>query len=131
MSLSAVASENLGKDAEIESKTIASWTHEWRSYEIAKEKFLSFDSVVTDGVLEQLDWYQDLKKYEKSQLKSGDVIIVDESSMVGASDWKEILDAADKFGTKIIAVGDDNQFKAIASGECFSRMLSEQKKLYF
>ncbi|MDR0606285.1 MAG: AAA family ATPase [Bacteroidales bacterium] len=131
MSLSAVAAENLENDAKIESRTIAFWTHEWRSYEAAKEEFLSFDSVVTDGILKQLDWYQDLKRYEKSQLKSGDVIVIDESSMVGASDWKEILDAANKFGAKIIAVGDNNQFKAIASGDCFSRMLQEQKQGVF
>jgi ATP-dependent exoDNAse (exonuclease V) alpha subunit len=127
MSLSAVAAENLGNDSGIESRTIASWTHEWRSYEIAQEKFLSFNSIVTDGILKQLDWYQDLKKYERSQLKSGDVIVIDESSMVGASDWREILNAANRFGAKIIAVGDNNQFKAIASGDCFSRMLQEQK----
>jgi ATP-dependent exoDNAse (exonuclease V) alpha subunit len=127
MSLSAVAAENLGNDSGIESRTIASWTHEWRSHKIAQEKFLSFNSVVTDGILKQLDWYQDLKRYERSQLKSGDVIIIDESSMVGASDWKEILDAANRFDAKIIAVRDNNQFKAIASGDCFSKMLREQK----
>jgi hypothetical protein len=51
MSLSAVASENLGKDLGIESGTIASWSHKWRVYEIAREKFLSFNSIVTEGVL--------------------------------------------------------------------------------
>ncbi len=94
MSLSAVASENLGKDAGIESATIASWAHRWRLYESAKEKFLSFDSVVTDGILKQLGWYSDLKRYESSQLKSGDVIIVDEAGMVGTQEWKAILNMA-------------------------------------
>ena len=55
MSLSAVASENLGKDADIESATIASWEYKWGIYERAKEKFLSFNSVVNDGMLKQLD----------------------------------------------------------------------------
>ena len=56
MSLSAVASENLGHDAKIESMTIAKWTHSWRSYEIAKEKFLSFNEIIDHGILKQVDW---------------------------------------------------------------------------
>jgi nucleoside-triphosphatase THEP1 len=124
MSLSAVASENLGRDAEIESATIAAWSHRWRSYELAKEKFLSFDSMLTDGMLKQLDWYNDLKRYEDFQLKSGDVIVVDEAGMVGTKDWKTILDAAERFGAKIIAVGDDNQFKAISAGDCLRQFVN-------
>lgn len=127
MSLSAVASENLGKDAGIESATIASWAYRWRVYETAKEKFLSFNSIVTDGVLKQLDWYNDLQRYNSSQLKSGDVIVVDEAGMVGTADWKVILDAAEKFGAKIIAVGDDNQFKAISSGDCFRHFIDQKQ----
>lgn len=66
MSLFAVASENLEKDAEIEIKTIASWSHEQIVYNEAKEKILSFDSVVADGILKQFDWYIDLKRTEGS-----------------------------------------------------------------
>ncbi|MDR3179622.1 MAG: AAA family ATPase, partial [Holosporaceae bacterium] len=125
MSISALASENLGRDAEIESATIAAWSHRWRSYELAKESFLSFDSVVTDGILKQLDWYNDLQRNEQYQLKSGDVIIVDEAGMVGTKEWKTVLDAAEKFGAKVIAVGDDNQFKPISAGDCFRHCLRQ------
>jgi nucleoside-triphosphatase THEP1 len=125
MSLSAVAAENLRNDARIESRTIASWTHAWRAYETAKEKFLSFDSVVTDGALRQLDWYRDLQTYERSQLRQGDVIIVDEAGMAGTTDWKEILDAAAGFGAKVIAVGDDNQFQAISAGDCLRKITDQ------
>ncbi|MCR5224732.1 MAG: AAA family ATPase [Alphaproteobacteria bacterium] len=128
MSLSAVAAENLGKDAGIESATIASWTHRWREYEAAKEKFLSFDSVVTDGVLKQFDWYNTLKQYEGSQLKSGDVIVVDEAGMVGAKDWSEIFAAAQNFDVKVIAIGDDNQFKPISAGDCFKKFAEQEQE---
>ena len=133
MSLSAVASENLGKDAGIESRTIASWTHSWRSYEIAKEKFLSFNEIIDNGILKQIDWYKDLKRYKNSQLKKGDVIVVDEAGMVGTEAWKEILDVAEKSGAKVIAVGDNNQFEAIASGGCFRKfaeIAKEQNQLF-
>ena len=130
MSLSAVASENLGKDADIESHTIASWSHKWRMYETAQERFLSFNSVVTDGILKQLDWYKDLKRYENSQLKSGDVIVVDEAGMVGTSDWQAILNAANKFGAKVVAVGDDNQFKPISAGDCFRNFVHSAQNIF-
>ncbi len=126
MSLSAVASENLGKDAGIESATIACWSHKWRTYEAAKEKFLSFDSIVTEGVLKQFAWYRDLKMFESCQLKKGDVIILDEAGMTGTADWKNILDFANKFGAKIIAVGDNNQFKPISSGDIFRSVTRDE-----
>lgn len=121
MSLSAVASENLEKDTDIESATIASWEYKWSIYERAREEFLSFNSIVTEGVFKQLDWFGDLKRYESSQLKAGDIIIVDEAGMVGTKEWKTILKNAQKFGAKVIAVGDDNQFKPISSGDCFKQ----------
>ena len=127
MSLSAVASENLGNDAKIESKTIAGWTHDWRAYDIAKEKFLSFNEIIDNGVLKQIDWYKDLKRYEGSQLTKGDVIIVDEASMVGTQNWNDILTVAEKFGAKVIAVGDNNQFEAISSGDCFRKFVEISK----
>jgi thymidine kinase len=128
MSLSAVASENLGTDANIESRTIASWTYSWRCYETAKEKFLSFNEIKDKGLLKQIDWYQDLKRYEGSQLREGDVIVVDEAGMVGTESWNEILTAAEKFGAKVIAIGDDNQFEAISSGDCFRKFIGLQNE---
>lgn len=130
MSLSAVASENLGSDAGIESATIASWEYKWGIYERAKEKFLSFNSVVNDGMLKQLDWFNDLKRYEGAQLKAGDVIIVDEAGMVGTKEWHTILKHAEMFGVKVIAVGDDNQFKPISSGDCFNQFMRQKNTFH-
>jgi len=124
MSLSAVASENLGREANIESGTIASWMHQRRLFEEAREKFLSFNEILAEGMLKQLDWYAQLKNFEKTDLKSSDVIIVDEAGMVGTHDWHDILEFAGKTGAKIIAIGDDNQIKPISSGDCFRAVLS-------
>lgn len=123
MSVSAVASENLGKDAGIESHTMASWAHRWRTYERAQAQFLSFDAILTEGMLKQRDWYRDLKRYSSSQLKKGDVILVDEAGMVGTQDWHTLLTFAEQFEAKVILVGDDNQLKPIAAGDCFRHFL--------
>lgn len=48
-SLAALAADNLGTEAQIQSRTLESWLCRWRSYEEAKEKFLSFDHVITEG----------------------------------------------------------------------------------
>lgn len=124
MSLSAVASENLGREANIESGTIASWMHQRRLFEEAREKFLSFNEILSEGMLKQLDWYAQLKNFERADLKKGDVIIVDEAGMVGTHDWHDILEFSGKTGAKVIAVGDDNQIKPIISGDCFRAALS-------
>ncbi|MCR4623859.1 MAG: AAA family ATPase, partial [Alphaproteobacteria bacterium] len=76
------------------------------------------------GMLKQLDWYAQLKNFEKTDLKSSDVIIVDEAGMVGTHDWHDILEFSSKTGAKIIAVGDVNQIKPISSGDCFRAALN-------
>ena len=124
MSLSAVASENLGREANIESGTISSWMHQRRLFEEAREKFLSFNKILSEGMLKQLDWYAQLKNFEKTDLKSSDVIIVDEAGMVGTHDWHDILEFSSKTGAKVIAIGDDNQIKPISSGDCFRAALN-------
>jgi ATP-dependent exoDNAse (exonuclease V) alpha subunit len=63
-SLSAMAADNLERETGIESRTLHSLNLIWNSYKSACDKFLSFDAIVDEGILKQLDWYQDLKKYE-------------------------------------------------------------------
>lgn len=83
---------------------------------------MSFKSVVTGEYSESLNTIQNLGKY---QLKEGDVIIVDEAGMVGTSDWQEILEYTKKFKAKLIAVGDNEQFKPISSGDCFRQFIEK------
>ena len=118
-SLSAMAADNLGKEADIPSTTLHSWIYQWERYQSAQEKFLSFDSVMEEGVFKQLDWYKDLKRFEGSALTKETVLIVDEAGMVGTRLWNEVLIHVNRAGAKLIAVGDDNQFKAIEAGDFF------------
>jgi ATP-dependent exoDNAse (exonuclease V) alpha subunit len=118
-SLSAMAADNLGREAGITSATLHSWIYQWERYQAAQDKFLSFDSVMEEGVFKQLDWYQDLKRFEKIALTKDTVLIVDEAGMVGTRLWGELLTHVNRAGAKLIAVGDDNQFKAIEAGDFF------------
>ena len=95
---------------------------DWERYASAKEKFLSFDHIVDKGVLAQLTWYSDLKQFERLQMTPQTVLIVDEAGMIGTSQWHDLLSYAHHAGAKVIAVGDDHQFKAIEAGDFFREL---------
>ena len=124
-SLSAMAADNLGREADIHATTLHRWIYQWERYQAAQEKFLSFDSVMEEGVFKQLDWYQDLKRFEGSALTNKTVMIVDEAGMVGTRLWNELLVHVKASGAKLIAVGDDNQFKAIEAGDFFRELKTQ------
>src|SRR3989338_5969415 len=128
-SLSAMAADNLERETGIESKTIHSMVYSLDKYRDACDKFLSFDAIVDEGILKQLDWYQDLKKYEKFALTDKHIVVVDEAGMIGTSQWNELLNYVSNSGAKLIAAGDDNQFKAIEAGDLF-REIKEQAGEY-
>lgn len=127
-SLSALAAHNLGNEARIESHTLHSWLYQWERYQSAQKKFLSFNSVMTEGLFKQLQWYQDLKRYEKAQLTSKSILIVDEAGMIGTRQWNELLAHVKRIGAKLIAVGDDHQFKAIEAGDFFRALKDHASK---
>ena len=118
-SLSAMAADNLEQETGVTSRTLHSLNIIWNRYQSACDKFLSFDSIVDEGLLKQLDWYQGLKRYEKFALTDKHVVVVDEASMIGTRQWNELLAHVETSGAKLIAVGDDNQFKAIEAGDFF------------
>jgi len=74
---------------------------------------------MTEGGLKQLEWYRDLKRFEGSRMNERTVMIVDEAGMIGTRQWEALLYHAEKAGAKVIAVGDDHQFKAIEAGDFF------------
>ncbi len=124
-SLAAAAADNLSKEASIEAATLHRWIYQWERYQAAQEKFLSFDSVMEEGVFKQLDWYQDLKRFEGSALTDKTVLIVDEAGMVGTRLWNQLLVHVKNAGAKLIAVGDDHQFKAIEAGDFFRELKTQ------
>lgn len=124
-SLSAMAADNLGAEAGINSATLHSWLNKWNRYQEAEEKFLSFNNVVAEGVFKQYEWYKDLQRLGSFQLNDKSVLIVDEAGMVGTRQWGELLAHVNKAGAKLIAVGDDNQFKAIEAGDFFREIKTQ------
>jgi len=126
-SLAALAASQLGAETGIETKTLHAWLHVWREYQRAEKAFLSFDSVMEEGLLKQLGWYQTLQRLAPYQLSKNHVFVLDEAGMVGTAQWHDLLHFVQKAGAKLIAVGDDHQFKAIDAGDLFRRVCTDTK----
>lgn len=124
-SLSALAAENLGSEAHIQSHTLHSLLYQWDRYQQAQEKFLSFQNIMHEGAFKQLEWYKDLQGFERAKLTEKYVMIVDEAGMIGTRQWGELLAYVEKSGAKVIAVGDDHQFKAIEAGDFFRALKTQ------
>ena len=73
------------------SATLTFWLYRWERYQAAEEKFLSLNAIMHEGVLKQLDWYRDLKRFESSKLTEATVMIVDEAGMIGTRLWHDLL----------------------------------------
>ena len=58
-------------------------------------------------------------KHNASNCLDADVIIIDESSMIGVALFAKILDAINPKKTKIIFLGDSNQLSSVESGSIF------------
>jgi len=62
---------------------------------------------------------------EKHQLGKGDVLVIDEASMVGSRQLASFVGEAEKRGAKIVLVGDHEQLQAIGAGAPF-RAIAER-----
>lgn len=127
-SLAALAVDNLANEAGIPAKTLHSWIYSWDRYQAAAEKFLAFESVMAEGVVKQWQWYKDLQRFGATKLDKNTVLIIDEAGMVGTRQWRELLAHVQRAGTKLIAVGDDHQFKAIEAGDFFRELKSQAEE---
>jgi conjugative relaxase-like TrwC/TraI family protein len=57
-----------------------------------------------------------IDEWSDFELRPGDLLIVDEGSMIASTDLDEIVAAASKAGAKVVLTGDDRQLTAIESG---------------
>jgi conjugative relaxase-like TrwC/TraI family protein len=79
------------------------------------EQSASIRSVTVDSLLLGLDAGRD-------QLPKGGVLVVDEAGMVGTRKLAQVLERAERAGTKVVLVGDERQLQAIAAGGGFKAL---------
>lgn len=61
----------------------------------------------------------------RDELRSRDVLVVDEAGMIGTRQMERLLSAADAAGAKVVLVGDPEQLQAIEAGAAF-RSIAER-----
>lgn len=59
---------------------------------------------------------------EAAQLRTGDVLVVDEAGMVGSRQMAELAKRCDEAGVKLVLVGDEKQLQAISAGGAFGML---------
>lgn len=123
--LSASAAENLGTDAKVEAETIAFYLDKWERLEQAKADYAACGAL---DFAEKTELVKEISFLKPYALSNRHCVIVDEAGMVGTLQWHAILRYAKEAQAKIIAVGDDHQFKAIDAGDFYRafKEISEQ-----
>ena len=117
MAIAASAADNLAKDTGSSSETIAFYVDKWKRYDEAKERLPHAKDALEGNTL-----LKTIKGLEKYQLTSNHLIIIDEAAMVGTLQWHTLIDKAKRSGAKVIAAGDDHQFKPIDAGDAARRI---------
>lgn len=120
MALSATAAANLGVEAHCDAETIAFYLHKWQRLEVATERFWSLHPSHVHARIEAD--YRTLSQYA---LSAKHLVIVDEAGMVGTPTWQALVTRVQAAGAKLIAVGDDHQFKAIEAGDAFRKLVEQ------
>jgi len=117
LSLSAVAAENLKIEACVEAETIAFYLDKWSKLAAAQQQFWSLHPSSEHPAI-----VQKLERLSKYELNKNHLVIVDEAGMVATTQWHQLLYFIQRSGAKLIAVGDDHQFKAIEAGDFFRKL---------
>lgn len=122
LSLSTAAAENLSLETGCTAESLAFYLDKWDRLEKANQALWSLHSSQEHRVIEKT-----LKTLAPYTLTSQHLVVVDEAGMIGTRQWAELLRHIEKAGAKLIAVGDDHQFKAIEAGDFFRKLIEEAK----
>ena len=106
----------------VSARTFDSYFWQWKEYEGAQSR-------LEKGVFERgksRRYYEAiLRNKEQYRLQTKDVIIVDESNMIGAENWEKFLKEAASVGARVIALGDSYQKLSLEEGDTF-RLLQDK-----
>ncbi len=129
---SAAAAEVLGEALGIETENTAKWLHEHRQQAERLEKLAAVRAVlrspatssrrsVLQGELARAEG-----ELARWQLREGQLVIVDEASLVGTSVLDELVVAARDARAKVVLVGDPVQLSAIDAGGMFAALVRDR-----
>jgi len=95
------------------------------SLEMAISNLAALEAEIASGARDPNDpWVQSrLARLRKEGLRAGEVLVVDESSMLDVRVAKILLAEAERVGAKLVMIGDTAQFQAIGAGRAFGALI--------
>lgn len=131
---SAAAAEVLTDELGIDAENTAKWLTEHRrgtdrlgALDRLRQKLqaANFSSPVDEAIRSRLCSVQsELRRWE---LRSGQLVIVDEASLAGTLALDELVSAAQDAGAKVLLVGDDAQLTAVQAGGMFAALVRDRE----
>jgi hypothetical protein len=129
---SAAAAEVLAEALGIETENTAKWLHEHRQEAERLEKVAHLrEALRSSGMLgrrsaprAQLD--RAIQEVVRWRLRAGQLVIVDEASLLGTFALDELVSAARDARAMVVLVGDPNQLSAIDAGGMFAALVRDR-----
>ncbi|MGC9156179.1 MAG: MobF family relaxase [Ferrimicrobium sp.] len=131
---SATAAEVLGTELAIGAENSAKWLHELGQREAREQELgrlrgllahLPLGSRERHGVERQVEVLR--SELNRWQFRQGQLIILDEASLVGTLDLEELITMAKDVGAKIVLVGDPAQLSSVGAGGMFGALVRERE----
>ena len=134
---SAVAAQVLGDELGIETENTAKWLTEWRRI---PELTARRDRLATNLARHAYPRSQSAARIRarlaetdqaisKRCLKSGQLVVIDESSLAGTFTLDEVVCAATTAGSKVLLLGDFAQMSSVEAGGAFSLLVNDRGDL--
>ncbi len=132
---SAAAAEVLAEALRIETENTAKWLHEHRQQAERLAKMADLRAALRSPATSRrrsalhAQLVSAEEEFTKWQLRAGQLVIVDEASLVGTSALDELVSAAREARAKVVLVGDQAQLSAIDAGGMFSALVRDRGAL--
>ncbi|WP_298341823.1 MobF family relaxase [Ferrimicrobium sp.] len=131
---SATAAEVLGAELAIGAENTAKWLHEWRQREAREQEVKRLSALLPHLSLGSREHREVTRKIEalgselnRWQFRQGQLIILDEASLVGTLELDELITMAKGAGAKIVLVGDPAQLSSVGAGGMFGALVRERE----
>ena len=132
---SAAAAEVLGDELAIDTENVSKFLTEYRQSGERRRKLETLHTQMnaryasglapTTRQVESVNFLERL--LDKWQLRAGQLVIVDEASMLATFDFDELTSAVADAGAKLLAVGDYAQLGAVDAGGMFSTLVDSRR----
>jgi conjugative relaxase-like TrwC/TraI family protein len=132
---SAAAAEVLGEQLGIDTENTAKWLHEHRQEAERLEKIAYLRAALRSPATSrhrsalQAQIVRTEEEVARWQLRAGQLVIVDEASLVGTFALDEMVAAAREARAKVVLVGDQGQLSAIDAGGMFAALVRDRGEL--